>query len=98
MLRSLATSTAIGEALTSLDEVKQFPRETEASYSRRINDAVYRCGSVQSSEHLIRQFLKVLDPAIQTVVERHCEAFRRVTFLELNQLARAEGDAYSSRT
>lgn len=93
MLRSFATSTAIGEAITSLDEVKQLPREKEIAYSRRNNEAVNRCGNVHSSEHLIRQFFNGLDPAIKTVVEPHREAFRNVTFLELIQFARAEGDA-----
>ena len=98
LLRSFASSTAVGEALTSLDEVKQFPREMETAYSRRINEAVNRCGNVHLSEHLIRQFLKVNDPAIKTIVERHHGAFRNATFPELVQFARAEGDAYRART
>ncbi len=98
LLRSYATSTAIGEAVTSLQEVRQAPNEAETEYVKRINDAENRCGNMHSSEQLIQYFLRGTDPVIKTLVERHREADRRCTLLELVQFAKAEGDAMHARS
>ncbi|CAN8062282.1 unnamed protein product [Agarophyton chilense] len=97
LLRSYATSNAIHQAILDLRDVTQKPEEGKAEYSSRLNKASVRCGNVHSTEDKITLYIDGLDPSIKSLVARYREKHGRVSFLELVQFAKAEGDAARAR-
>ena len=97
LLRSYAKSSAIRGAILDLRDTRQRPGETETGFSTRLNTAFYRCGNVHTSEEKATIFVDGLDPVIKTIVEYRREETRRMSYLELVQYARAEGDSNRAR-
>ena len=97
LLRSYATSSAIRGAILDLRDTRQRPGETETGFRTRLNTAFYRSGNVHTSEEKATMFVDGLDPVIKTLVEQRREETRRMSYLELVQYARAEGDSNRTR-
>ena len=97
LLRSYATSSAIRGAILVLQDTRQRPGETETGFGTHLNTAFYRCGNVHTSEEKATKFVDGLDPVIKTLVEQRREETRRMSYLELVQYARAEGDSNRAR-
>ncbi|CAN8070507.1 unnamed protein product [Agarophyton chilense] len=97
LLRSYSTSNAIRQAILDLRDVTQKPEKGEAKYNSRLNKASVRCGNVHSTEDKTTLYIDGLDQSIKSLVARYRGKHGRVSFLELVQFAKAEGDAVRAR-
>lgn len=98
LLRSYATSNEIQRAMMDLRNVTQNPGEDERDYSTRLEDACRRVGNVHSLHEKCTMFESGLVPEIRALVSRHREANPNISFLELVQFARAEGETHRARS
>ncbi len=99
LLRTYATPATIRRAVYDLRDIRQQPRENENEYSARLNRAAHRCGNVYDEVEKMTIFVNGLLPCIQTDVARHRESRNRrdLSYEELVQFARDEGDSYRAR-
>ena len=97
LIRSYATSNAIGEAIISLRNIRQKPTEFEMEYSARLNQAELRCGNVHAIAEKITMFISGLNPAIEPLITCVREEPPSRSYLELVQIARDLGDAFRAK-
>lgn len=97
LLRSYATSNSIREGIPALRDIVQKSREKESELSSRLDKGATVCRNVHSADEKITLFVDRVDPTIKSLVARHQERRPRVTFSELTQFARAEGDPVRTR-
>ena len=93
LLRSYASATAIQQFILHLRDVRQKPDKLEDDCSARLNQACTRAGNVHSVEEKIPFFIDGFHPAIEPIMASHHEAHRNVTYLELVQFSKSQGEA-----
>ena len=99
-LSSYATPGVIRSALNDLRvTTKKGHTEDELDYAARLNTQFGRCGNVHEPSEQMTIFIDGLNPSIRTLVARYREQQSRhdLTFQQLVQYARDEGEAYRAR-
>ena len=99
LLRTYATAFAMREVLADLRNIKQNANESEESYRKRLNEAIFRCGNVHTEDEKMTLYVDGLSETIRMVVARYRETIHRrdLTFEELCHYAKSEDDAYRAR-
>lgn len=99
-LSSYATPGVIRNALNEVRATTQKGHnEDELDYAARLNTQFGRCGNVHEPSEQMTIFIDGLNPTIRTLVARYREQQGRheLTFQQLVQYARDEGEAYRAR-
>lgn len=90
-------SLTIQSGILTLRDTHQKSIELKTHYAIRQNKDFHRCGNFYPALEHCTMFIDTLDPAIDILVVKDREDQLKLTYFELAQYARADGDALRAR-